>query len=338
MSDASLNLSNESPASTRAPSPDNNELPPPFEAPAPTQEGSPPPSFPLSVALSEASSRYPPVSPGTATRVFNNAWASYGPPDQPLSAEAAEDILLEQDDVNEAVRATAYGLVSTIHRRAQQYTQYMRESEGRVLAERERVAQRDERIAALERRLGNVEVPPGFQSNNGRVSCTVPSAEGLQVVPRYVRRLGDGKVEMLAGREAEESVYVAQLYLTPDYSSPSADPMPPWFLQLLSGPSAGFNVLAAASYALDQWAVHAEVLRYRENDEERRVIETEVAELTSRLAVLQERLDNGRARMEAAEVPRMLRNLEGRADIPRGVRGPPRRGRRIRFNGSGVPF
>jgi hypothetical protein len=188
--------------------------------------------------------------------------------------------------------------------------------------EQEHVAQRDERIATLECRLGNVEVPPGFQPNNGRVNCTVPSKEGLQVVPRYVHRLGDGKVEMLAGRKAEESVYIAQLYLTPDYSSTSAEPMPPWFLQLLCGPPAGFNVLALASHALDQWAVHAEVLRYRKNNEERCVIETEVAELTGRLAVLQEQLDNGRAHLKAAEVPCMLRNLEGRADIPRGVRGP----------------
>jgi hypothetical protein len=258
------------------------------------------------VALSKASSQYPPVSPGTATRIFNNAWASYGPPDQPLSTEAAEDILLKQDNINEAIRATAYGLVSTIYRRAQQYTQYMRESKGHVLAEREHVAQCDKHIAALERRLGNIEVPPGFQSNNGRVNCTVPSEDGLQVILRYVRRLGDGKVEMLAGREAEESVYVTQLYLMPDYSSPSAEPMPPWFLQLLCGPSAGFNVLTLASYTLDQWAVHAEILCYRENDEERRVIETEVAELTGQLAVLQERLDNGRACLEASEVPHML--------------------------------
>jgi len=126
----------------------------------------------------------------------------------------------------------------------------------------------------------------------------------------------------LAEREAEESVYVAQLYLTPDYSSPLAEPMPPWFLQLLCGPAAGFNVLTLASYALDQWAVHAEVLRYRENDEERRVIETEVAELTGQLAILQEHLDNGRARLEAAEVPCMLRNLKGCADIPHSARGP----------------
>jgi hypothetical protein len=118
--------------------------------------------------------------------------------------------------------------------------------------------------------------------------------------------LGDGKVEILAGREAEESVYVAQLYLTPDYSSPLAKPMPPWFLQLLCGPAVGFNVLTSASYALDQWAVHAEVLHYQENDEERRIIETKVAELTGQLTILQERLDNGRACLEAAEVPHML--------------------------------
>ena len=124
---------------------------------------------------------------------------------------------------------------------------------------------------------------------------------------------------MLAGREAEELVYIAQLYLTPDYSSPLAEPMPPWFLQLLCGPAVGFNVLASASYALDQWAVHTEVLRYQENDEECRVIKTEVTELTGRLAVLQEQLDNGRARLKASEVPRMLRNLKGRANIPHSI-------------------
>jgi hypothetical protein len=143
------------------------------------------------------------------------------------------------------------------------------------------MAQCDKWIATLEHRLGNIEVPPGFQSNNGHVNCTVPSEEGLQVVPQYVCRMGDGKVEMLAGREAEESVYVAQLYLTPDYSSTLAEPMPPWFFQLLCGPSVGFNILASALYALDQWAVHAEVLRYQEHDEEHRIIKTEVAELTS---------------------------------------------------------
>jgi hypothetical protein len=258
MSDASLNLSNESPASsTRHSSPvQSNEPPPPFKA------NPSPPSFPLSVALDEASQQHPPVSPGTATHIFNSAWANYGPTNQPLSPEDAEGLLLEQEDLGDTVRATAYGLISTVHRRTQQFDRQLRAAEGRVLEQRELVAQRDERIAQLQRQLGNIEIPPGFEPNEGRVTCMIPSEDGLQVVPRFVRRLGNGRVEMVAGREAEESVYVAELYLCPIYSRNTTEPTPPWFLQLLGGPSAGFNILAEATYALDQWAVHAEVLRY----------------------------------------------------------------------------
>jgi hypothetical protein len=67
---------------------------------------------------------------------------------------------------------------------------------------------------------------------------------------------------MVAGREAEESVYITELYLTPIYSQNTMEPTPIWFLQLLGGPSVGFNILTKATYAMDQWAVHAEVLHY----------------------------------------------------------------------------
>jgi hypothetical protein len=143
---------------------------------------------------------------------------------------------------------------------------------------------------------------------------------------------------MVAGREAEEPVYIAELYLTPIYSRNTMEPTPPWFLQLLGGPSAGFNVLAEATYAMDQWAIHAEVLRYQENDEERRVVEAEIAELTARANTLQEHLDNCKHRLEAAGIPHLLRNLEGHADVPRAAHNTARHGRRIHFNGHGVPF
>ena len=89
---------------------------------------------------------------------------------------------------------------------------------------------------------------------------------------------------------------------------------------------------------MDQWAIHAEVLRYRENDEERHVVEAEIAELTAHANTLQERLDNCKHCLEAAGIPHLLHNLEGRADVPCSARNTARRGRRIRFNGHGVPF
>jgi hypothetical protein len=143
---------------------------------------------------------------------------------------------------------------------------------------------------------------------------------------------------MVAGREAEESVYVTELYLTPIYSRNTMEPTPPWFLQLLVGPSAGFNVLAEATYAMDQWAVHAKVLRYQENNEEHRVVEAEIAELTTRANTLQECLDNCKHRLEVAGIPHLLCNLKGRANLLRGAHNTARRGRRIHFNGHGVPF
>jgi hypothetical protein len=143
---------------------------------------------------------------------------------------------------------------------------------------------------------------------------------------------------MVAGREAEESVYVAELYLTPIYSRNTTEPTPPWFLQLLGGPSAGFNILAEATYNMDQWAVHAEVLRYQENDKERHVVEAEIAELTTCANTLQECLDNCKHHLEAAGIPHLLHNLEGHANMPRSAHNTACRSRRIRFNGHGVPF
>jgi hypothetical protein len=290
------------------------------------------------MALDEASQQHPPVSPETATHIFNSAWATYGPANQPLSPEATEDLLMEQEDLGDTVCATAYGLVSTIHRRAQQYDRQLRAAEGRVLEQRELVAQRDERITQLQRQLGNVELPPSFEPNEGHVTCTIPSEDRLQVAPRFVRRLGNRRVEMVAEREAEESVYIAKLYLTPTYSRNTMEPTPPWFLQLLGGPSAGFNILAEATYAMDQWAVHAEVLRYQENDEERRMVEAEITELTARANTLQEHLDNCKHHLEAAGIPHLLRNLKGCADIPCAARNTACCSQRIRFNGHRVPF
>jgi hypothetical protein len=121
---------------------------------------------------------------------------------------------------------------------------------------------------------------------------------------------------MVAGREAEESVYIAEPYLTPIYSRNTTKPTPPWFLQLLGGPSAGFNILTEATYAMDQWAIHAEVLHYQENDKECCVVEAEITELTTHANTLQEHLDNCKHHLKATGIPHLLRNLKGHTNIP----------------------
>ena len=116
--DRLINQSNESPASSVSSLCDEEEALPPFVSVEP-------PSFVLSAALEEANQQHPPVSPGMATCIFNRAWRDYLPCNEPLSTEEVEDFLLENDNLSATVRATTYGLVSTIHRRAAQYSHNM---------------------------------------------------------------------------------------------------------------------------------------------------------------------------------------------------------------------
>ena len=76
-----------------------------------------------------------------ATHIFNCAWCTYIPHSEPLSAEEVEDFLLKNDDLSTTVHATAYGLVSTIHHHAAQYSHNMRQSEQHILEQRNIVAQ-----------------------------------------------------------------------------------------------------------------------------------------------------------------------------------------------------
>ncbi len=133
--DGSANPSNESPASSISSiQEEDEEAPPRFISVEPPNFGTiivthEPPSFALSAALKEATQQHPLVSPGMATRIFDRAWCDRVPCNEPLSTEEAEDFLLENDNLNTTVHATAYRLVSTIHRRAAQYSHNMRVAE-----------------------------------------------------------------------------------------------------------------------------------------------------------------------------------------------------------------
>ena len=100
------------------------------------------------------------------------------------------------------------------------------------------------------------------------------------MVPCFIQCRGDGQVKMVAGRGPNEPVYVSEIYLTPDYSRIPTDPMGAWFLQLLTRGPAGFNALAEAAHELADWEPYAEIIRYCHLEQERRLIEAEIAELT----------------------------------------------------------
>ena len=341
LADGSINQSNESLASSVSSIHDDEEAPPRFVSVEPLtfalEVTHDPPSFVLSTALKEATQQHPPVSPGTATHIFNHVWHDYVLRNKPLSTEEVEDILQENDDLDATVHATAYGLMSTIHRRAAQYSHNLRQSEQRILEQCNIVAQREEEIARLHTRRGGTQAPMGFVPNEGHISCVIPTAGGGLVVPRFIQRRGNGQVEMVAGSDRNDPVYVSELFLAPDYSHIPTNPMGPWFLQLLTRAPAGFNALAEAAHELASWEPYAKIVRYCRWEQERHLLDAEISELTGRVCLLQESIDNCRGRLKAGGVPFLLHNLEGHANLPR-HQGFPRRGRRACLAIGGAPI
>ena len=141
---SSVNASNESPTSSTSSSP---RLPIPFN--------------PVAADLATLAPNYTPVSPQTAV-----------------------NILATQPDLNETVRAIAYGLVSTVHRRevAHALETKERDETNRVL--QERLKQYAEK---LDRKFFLPGCPDGYELNQGRVSTQIPIGEGYFADAKFVK-------------------------------------------------------------------------------------------------------------------------------------------------------
>jgi hypothetical protein len=222
-----VNLSNESPTSTVPSSP---ILPIPFN----------PISDPTSIA--QLAPNYTPVSPQTAV-----------------------NILATQPDLNETVRAIAYGLVSTVHRREVAHALETKEHD-----ETNRVLQAKLKAYAdkIDREFFLPGCPDGYEPNDGRVSTLIPIGEGFSVPAKFIRLRDDGRVLLLPGKEQHKDPYAVDLFLSPDYSSQDvADPLPTWFNTLLNGPTPTYHTLQRAIADLDDWNATAEIKRFCRQDD-----------------------------------------------------------------------
>ena|SRR6266851_8175917 len=125
-----------------------------------------------------------------------------------------------------------------------------------------------------------------------------------------------GEVEMVAGQEGNEPVYVAQLILEPNYGQAIADPLTIWFSDLLTSLGDKFNTLAHATYDLPDWAAHAEIMWYGRINKDRHEMEERIAELKQQLSIYNEALNSCQYHIKASNIPHLLRNLQGQSDFP----------------------
>ena len=79
------------------------------------------------------------------------------------------------------------------------------------------------------------------------------------VVPTWIRLVGDGTVELLAGREPGEPTYVVELFLCPNYTENPTETTSPWFLALLTSHDRGYHTLVEEIRRLNNPAATAKV-------------------------------------------------------------------------------
>jgi len=70
-------------------------------------------------------------------------------------------------------------------------------------------------------------------------------------------------VELLAGEDHNEVLYITELYADPSYDfDRPVEAMPSWFFFLLNGTTLSFHTLCSTVAELDNWGDIAKVERY----------------------------------------------------------------------------
>jgi hypothetical protein len=131
------------------------------------------------------------------------------------------------------------------------------------------------------------------------------------VVLEWIRSVGNGQVELLAGREPEEPTYVAGLFLRPDYTENTVTEIAaPWFLAILTSWDGGFHTLVEEVCRLDKPATVAEIYCYRCLKDECTKLTCELNHVSDVLASVRDQLNGCCFRMEWAQLPLLLQHLE----------------------------
>ena len=143
----------------------------------------------------------------------------------PISPQTALAVLAMQDDLNDAVCAIAFGLISTIHNREVLHGLTIE----KLTQDCNNLCHKVSKLTInLKDKRDNIEMPEGFELNAGHIETQVPISDGYRNT-KWVRCHDNGQVKLLVGESDDKEPFTTNLYLTPDYALDAAEPIPPWF-------------------------------------------------------------------------------------------------------------
>jgi hypothetical protein len=238
----------------------------------------------------------------------------------PMSPRSAGGILHNPEALHlTTITAIANGLLSTCRKRNREYAQDTDEY-------RRQISSLEREVAYLRRDIERgiregpddlpERAPEGYIPNDERYpSLVVPAGNGLYRPAKWVKRLDDGRVAMLGSAfgPADEP-HITEIFATPAPAHMRPlEPMPLWFRQLLSGPGTLFAQLRVEAADLDDWGILADIVRFRQHDDELGSLYARIDHLQNALDATKYARGLAQSRLEAAQVHKRLDYLEGHA-------------------------
>src|SRR6266404_5065739 len=311
MSDASINASNESPnnsgSSTRVSSPGSFV---PFPEPHLLSQ-------PIPILVNQNNS-----TAGVPRQLSAGNTPYPQAPDVPielniplgrLSPQSVRNAIATTHLDPPALRAIINALVETSNSHHQQYL-----CQARIEAEEHKAAieKLEESLEFTESRLLDyqetfVRAPDGYVANDRLPTFTIPLGEGSNVPAKWIKQLDDGRI---AGHSEHDGTgdlpYVKEIYAAPQDSALNpAEVLPFWVRETLQGSAIQYQELRRAVQDLDDWGLYAEVLQYRQLNEDILSLKAQLDLNHASLAATQNAQLQSVTRLEAARLPKRILHL-----------------------------
>jgi hypothetical protein len=155
--------------------------------------------------------------------------------------------------------------------------------------------------------------PVGFEENTGQATgFYIPDDDGNQQEPKFVRFVQGANPHAEGTRGQGFPIFLHHLYAPADYEEtdlPMAQ-LPIWFTAALSRHSSMYNVVLRAALEHNNWGICADLIRYRQAEDQIGIWEARVEEASQRVERAREERVQTRFRLEAARAHRHFANLE----------------------------
>src|SRR6266446_5264517 len=212
-----------------------------------------------------------------------------------------------------ALRTIINALVETLNSRHQQYLRQARTEamEHKVMVDKLKEDLEFTQSHLLDYQETFVKAPDRYVTNNRLPTFTIPLGEGSDVPAKWIKQLDDGRVTGHSEHDRMGNLpYVKEIYATPQDSALNpAEVLPFWIQETLQGTAIQYQELRRAVWDLDDWGLYAEVLHYRQLDEDILSLKAQLDLNHASLTAAQKARLQSITRLEAAQLPKRISHL-----------------------------